>query len=34
MNYEEMLRRELTLIPPADEGAMARAMAQIGRAHV
>ena len=25
MNYEEMLRRELTLIPPADEGAMARA---------
>lgn len=25
MNYEEMLRRELTLITPADEGAMARA---------
>ena len=25
MNYEEMLRRELPLITPADEGAMARA---------
>ena len=25
MNYEEMLRRELTLITPADKGAMARA---------